>query len=87
MNENEYWYNRTGQDRIYSDQQHEAKMSLLITEQEYQLFAMLKPELKVDGKQWCVLYGNDLQDGIAGFGDTPYLAIIDWNKQFHSKIK
>lgn len=84
MNEDQYWYNRSSQDVRYSELQHDAKMYLLMTEQEYQLFAMLKPSLKKDGNQWCVLFGKDLQEGIAGFGDTPYLAILDWNKQFNA---
>ena len=29
-----------------------------------------------DGDKWCVLYGDDLQCGIAGFGDTPEKAVI-----------
>lgn len=30
-----------------------------------------------DGNQWCALYGEDLQAGIAGFGNTPFLAMVD----------
>ena len=26
--------------------------------------------IKLDGDQWCVLWGSDLQQGIAGFGKT-----------------
>lgn len=85
MQEDQYWYNRSSQDVIYSERQHEAKMNLLHTEQEYQLFAMLKPSIQKDGSQWCVLLGEDLQQGISGFGDTPYLAILDWNKNMNSK--
>ena len=32
---------------------------------------MLRPKLSLDGNQWCALYGDNLQDGVAGFGDTP----------------
>lgn len=28
-------------------------------------------KLSKDGNQWCWLYGDNLQEGIAGFGDTP----------------
>ena len=31
--------------------------------------------LSLDGNQWCALIGEDLQEGIAGFGDTRYDAI------------
>ena len=34
-----------------------------------------------DGDQWCVLWGADFQSGIAGFGDTPIKAIIDFDVQ------
>lgn len=32
-----------------------------------------------DGGMWCVLWGKDLQVGIAGFGKTPYEAIKDFD--------
>ena len=53
---------------------------------EFNLFAMLKPSLQRDGNQWCVLYGEDLQVGIAGFGDNIHLAILDFNSQWYKKI-
>lgn len=28
-----------------------------------------------DGNKWCVLWGKDLQEGVAAFGDTPISAI------------
>lgn len=35
-----------------------------------------------DGNQFCFLYGENLQTGIAGFGDTVYLAMLDFNHKF-----
>ena len=32
---------------------------------------LYKPHLSRDGNAWCVLLGDDLQSGIAGFGSTP----------------
>ena len=32
---------------------------------------LYRPTLSVDGSMWCVLYGADLQSGVAGFGETP----------------
>ena len=49
-------------------------------------FAILKPKLYADGDMWCCLLGDNLQVGIAGFGETPYLAIVEWNKAFHKKV-
>jgi len=56
-------------------------------ENEFKLFQMLKPSLTMDGNQWCVLYGEDLQVGIAGFGDSPHLAIMDFTSQWYKSIK
>jgi hypothetical protein len=64
---------------------HYEKMSLVIEKEEYNLFSMLKPKLYKDGDQWCCLYGEDIAEGITGFGETPYKAIIDWNHNWHVK--
>lgn len=76
MNETEeveiMWVVKVGQSRLNAAKEAE----------EMNLFAMLKPRIFRDGNQWCVLYGEDLQSGIAGFGDTPRLAIYDFNKQW-----
>ena len=44
--------------------------------------AILKPEIGRDGDQYRVLFGEDLQSGVAGFGDTIHGAILDWNNSF-----
>lgn len=31
----------------------------------------------IDGNKWCALLGEDLQEGLAGFGDTPSEALRD----------
>lgn len=36
---------------------------------------LFRPALSLDGNQWCALYGANLQDGIAGFGDSPAAAM------------
>lgn len=37
--------------------------------------AIYRPALSIDGNQWCALYGANLQDGVAGFGDSPAQAM------------
>lgn len=32
---------------------------------------LYRPALYPDGNKWCALYGANLQEGVAGFGDTP----------------
>lgn len=43
-----------------------------------------KPKLSIDGNQFCFLLGDDLQSGLAGFGDTPAKAAADFDKNFLS---
>ena len=49
-------------------------------------FILMRPSLSIDGNQWCALYGENLQEGLAGFGDTPEKASLDFDRNFyHSK--
>lgn len=43
-------------------------------------FMQLRPKMFIDGDQWCALYGENLQDGVAGFGSTPAKAEADFNR-------
>jgi hypothetical protein len=43
-------------------------------------------KLPKDGNQWCWLYGENLQEGIAGFGDTPRLAAIEFDKAWNTEV-
>ena len=36
---------------------------------------MFKPKLSKDGNMWCALYGENLTDGCAGFGESPSAAM------------
>ncbi len=38
-----------------------------------------------DGDQWCVLYGENLHEGIAGFGSTPWEAMQEFHKAMLSE--
>ena len=37
-----------------------------------------------DGNQWCALWGDDLQSGIAGFGPTPRAALDEFVNELGS---
>ena len=69
-----------------ADIQHQSVMGRLIESEEYNLFTILKPKIYQDGNQWCVLLGENIMLGICGFGDSPYLAILDFNKSFGKKL-
>ena len=61
----------------------EATLGAAVEAAEYNLVATLGLHPYPDGDAWCVLWGNDLQDGVAGFGATPYLAVLAFNKAMH----
>lgn len=45
---------------------------------------LYRPTLSMDGDQWCALYGIDLQQGVAGFGDTPAKAMAEFDAQWQA---
>jgi len=48
--------------------------------------AIYRPRLSIDGNQWCALYGENLQDGVAGFGDSPAQAMADFDRNWNAKL-
>ena len=46
---------------------------------------LFRPSIYLDGNQWCALYGENLQDGVAGFGDTPADAMADFDTNWHGQ--
>lgn len=65
---------------------HNEQMCNEYEKHAYVLFHTLQASLKKDGNQQCALYGNNLQTGIAGFGDSPHEAILDWEIEMKNKI-
>lgn len=47
--------------------------------------AIYRPSISIDGNQWCALYGDDIQNGVAGFGDTPAAAMRDFDEVWNTK--
>ena len=64
----------------------QSRLNAAIEAEEFNLLSVLKPKIFIDGDQWCVLYGDNLQDGIAGFGDSPVLAVYDFNKAWWKSL-
>ena len=70
----------------------------MATEQDYwnQMYAVscdlgapsviFKPRLFIDGNQWCALLGENIQDGVAGFGDTPAMAMRNFDMEWNNGI-
>jgi hypothetical protein len=57
---------------------HAARMD--VEQKKMSPFYLLRPRMFPDGNLWCVLYGEDVQSGVVGFGDTPEHAAeqFDW---------
>lgn len=64
----------------------EVQLSAAVEAREYNLVALLGLAPYPDGNAWCVLWGANLQEGVCGFGDTPYKAVLDFNKAMNRKI-
>ena len=75
-----------------SFQAEQAKESVRSAAAQYERpSTMFRPALSIDGNKWCALYGDNLQDGVAGFGDSPAEAMwdfdINWSKKLEPKEK
>ena len=46
-----------------------------------------RPALSLDGNKWCALFGENLQAGVAGFGDSPEKAYEDFDKAWVRVIR
>lgn len=47
---------------------------------------LFRPRLSIDGNQWCALYGDNLQDGVAGFGNSPEAAMASFDKAWGTPL-
>ncbi len=45
---------------------------------------VFKPTLSKDGNMWCALFGENLQEGVAGFGETPAKAMYAFDTAWTS---
>ena len=57
-----------------------------LSEELLRPFMLLKPSLSIDGDMWCCLYGENLQEGVAGFGISPDLASRDFDRAWHEQL-
>lgn len=46
---------------------------------------LFKPRIFIDGDKWCALYGENIQDGVAGFGDSPEEAMGNFDDEWKAK--
>ena len=77
-------------DRIARCFDFSCQISAMLQSIEYENLrpcVMMRPKISVDGNQWCALYGDNLQDGVAGFGDSPAKAMQDFDNSWSKSLK
>jgi hypothetical protein len=62
--------------KIQDDELYEAVMLLI---------GSVKPSFTKDGNMFCFLLGNNLQEGICGFGKTGWEAARNFYMHFHNE--
>lgn len=77
-----YWNERFNEEqrsiRIYYDLKCELQLLPSTT---------FKPKIYKDGNMWCALYGENIQEGVCGFGKSPHQAIEDFNRNWNEEVE
>lgn len=61
-------------------------LSLSVLEEDLlKVITAFKPKIFKDGDSWCCLYGENLQEGVAGFGENPMNAVYNFWKNLFVK--
>jgi len=81
---NEYIKDESGNIRAFLQEaaQYESEAAQKKLDRELQLirpFMLIRPKVFPDGNKWCALYGDNIQEGVAGFGDTPAQASVQFD--------
>lgn len=45
-----------------------------------------RPRIYIDGDQWCALYGDNIHDGVCGFGESPAAAMAAFDEAWAKKL-
>jgi hypothetical protein len=67
---------------VLNAQWNAASMAYAAEEQRVRPSVLWRPRLFLDGSTYCALYGDDLVNGCAGFGDTAEAAMADFDKNW-----
>lgn len=65
--------------------EHDERMNQLMTKSDLALIEAFGLKPFKDGDCWCVLFGDNLQEGISGFGKSPHKAVLDFNKNWYNE--
>ncbi len=64
---------------VLNGQWNAAEMAFQVECKRMTPTVLMRPALIADGNMWCLLYGDNLQVGVAGFGETPEQAAINFD--------
>jgi hypothetical protein len=68
--------------------QWNAAQEASITEQARRApHVLMRPRIFPDGNVWCALYGDNIQEGVVGFGETPEAAAGDFDLAWRQQSK
>ena len=70
---------------VLNAQWNAAMQADIVERERARPFMLLRPKMYPDGNAWCALYGDDLQSGVCGFGETPELAAQDFDNNWHGQ--
>ena len=82
MNQEEAIHNEHCYKTQLMELQHQESMFNEFINRIYSVVNKLGCKITKDGNSQCCLYGEDLHDGIAGFGDTPHESVLNFAKEF-----
>lgn len=71
---------------ILNAQWNAAELACRAYEQQARPSVLYRPAIYIDGDMWCALYGEDLQAGVAGFGESPEKAMADFDANWVKDI-
>jgi hypothetical protein len=87
----EYIKDESGNIRAFLQEaaQYESQAAQKKLDRELELsrpFMMLRPRMMPDGDKWCALYGDNIQDGVCAFGDTPAKAAEAFDSAWNCSV-
>lgn len=67
---------------VLNSQWNAANLACAAEEERMRPSVLFRPALSLDGNMYCALYGEDLMNGCAGFGETADAVFRDFDKNW-----
>ncbi len=72
---------------LVSSVTHSADLAYrVIAEDAGRPHVLMRPAISIDGNKWCAMYGDNLQGGVCGFGDSPSEAMQDFDRAWYAAL-